>query len=285
MKILASNVYVGPNLYAHFPVIRHQVDIGVLEEWPSARLGDAYIDSLVEALPGLEKHGCSYGEPGGFLRRLRENEGTWMAHIWEHATIELQNMAGSDVTFGRTRNIQPEEDHVGQYNMVFEYKQRDVGLEAGRIAHQLLLHLLPEDLKSIFSEEIDTDFDFEERRDDFIRFAQRKELGPSTASLVRAAEEREIPWQRLNEYSLVQFGHGKWQQRIQATITSKTPHIAVEISCDKEDTHNLLKDLGLPVPVQRVVYRQSVCKRRNELAFRWWLNPWTLITGVGYQSI
>jgi cyanophycin synthetase len=259
MKILASNVYVGPNLYAHFPVIRHQVDIGVLEEWPSARLGDAYIDSLVEALPGLEKHGCSYGEPGGFLRRLRENEGTWMAHIWEHATIELQNMAGSDVTFGRTRNIQPEEDHVGQYNMVFEYKQRDVGLEAGRIAHQLLLHLLPEDLKSIFSEEIDTDFDFEERRDDFIRFAQRKELGPSTASLVRAAEEREIPWQRLNEYSLVQFGHGKWQQRIQATITSKTPHIAVEISCDKEDTHNLLKDLGLPVPVQRVVYRQSSC--------------------------
>ena len=31
MKILSTNVYVGPNQYAHFPVIRHQVDIGALE--------------------------------------------------------------------------------------------------------------------------------------------------------------------------------------------------------------------------------------------------------------
>lgn len=254
MKILSTNVYVGPSLYAHFPVIRHQVDIGVLEEWPSARLGDAFIDSLMAALPGLQHHGCSYGEPGGFLRRLREDEGTWMAHTWEHATIELQNLAGSNVSFGRTRGVQPLEANVGLYNMVFEYKQRDVGLEAARIAHQLLLHLLPEDLQKQLAEEIAPDFDFETQRDDFIRFAQRKDLGPSTASLVRAAEERDIPWQRLNEYSLVQFGHGKYQQRIQATITSKTPHIAVEISCDKEDTHNLLRDLGLPVPVQRVVY-------------------------------
>ncbi len=254
MKILSTNVYVGPNLYAHFPVIRHVVDIGVLEEWPSARLGERFIEGLLEALPGLDRHGCSYGEPGGFVRRLREDEGTWMAHTWEHATIELQNMAGSNVGFGRTRGVQPLEDNVGLYNMVYEYKQRDVGLEAARIAHQLLLHLLPDDLKAQLAEEIEAEYDFEAQRDHFIRFAQRKELGPSTASLVAAAEARDIPWQRLNEYSLVQFGHGKFQQRIQATITSKTPHIGVEISCDKEDTHNLLKDLGLPVPVQRVVY-------------------------------
>ena len=252
MKILATNVYVGPSLYAHFPVIRHQVDIGVLEDWPSAKLGDAFIDGLVEALPGLQQHGCSYGEPGGFIRRLREDEGTWMAHTWEHATIELQNMAGSDVSFGRTRSMGP----PGQYNMVFQYQQRDVGLEAARIARQLLLSLLPDTLKKELADEIEGDFDFAEERDAFIRFAQRKELGPSTASLVRAAEERGIPWLRLNEYSLVQFGHGRFQQRIQATITSKTPHIAVEISCDKEDTHNLLRDLGLPVPQQRLVQRE-----------------------------
>jgi cyanophycin synthetase len=46
MKILSTNVYVGPSLYAHFPVIRHQVDLGVLEEWPTARLGNAFIDGL-----------------------------------------------------------------------------------------------------------------------------------------------------------------------------------------------------------------------------------------------
>jgi hypothetical protein len=82
MKILSTNVYVGPSLYAHFPVIRHHVDLGVLEEWPSARLGESFIDGLIEALPGLQNHGCSYGEEGGFIRRMREDEGTWMAHIW-----------------------------------------------------------------------------------------------------------------------------------------------------------------------------------------------------------
>lgn len=257
MKILSTNIYVGPSLYAHFPVIRHQVDLGVLEEWPSARLGKAFIDSLVEALPGLQNHGCSYGEAGGFIRRMREDEGTWMAHIWEHAALELQNEAGSDVSFGRTRGAGP----VGEYNMVFQYKQRDVGLEAARIARQLLLSLLPGDLKQAFSDEIETDFNFEQERDEFIVFAQRKELGPSTASLVNAAEERGIPYLRLNKYSLVQFGHGAYQQRIQATITSKTPHIAVEISCDKEDTHNLLRDLGLPVPSQRMIYTQRAAVR------------------------
>jgi cyanophycin synthetase len=252
MKILATNVYLGPSLYAHFRVIRHQVDIGILEDWPSVRLGTEFIDALVSALPGLVNHGCSFGEPGGFIRRLRENEGTWMAHIWEHAAIEMQNMAGSDISFGKTRSIGPR----GHYNMVYQYMQRDVGLEASRISRQLLLQLLPDHLKAAFENEIEKGFDFEVERDDFIRFAQRKELGPSTASLVKAAEELEIPYLRLNKYSLVQFGHGRFQQRIQATITSKTPHIAVEISCDKEDTHNLLRDLGLPVPQQRLVHSE-----------------------------
>src|SRR5882757_8194739 len=63
-------------------------------------------------------------------------------------------------------------------------------------------------------------WNWQEARDEFIRFAQRRALGPSTASLVRAAESRGIPWLRLNDQSLVQLGHGKYQQRIQATVTS-----------------------------------------------------------------
>jgi len=76
MKILSTNVYVGPNTWAGFPVIRHVIDLGVLEQWPSAKIGEAFIAALVEALPGLDEHGCSYRETGGFLRRLREDEGT-----------------------------------------------------------------------------------------------------------------------------------------------------------------------------------------------------------------
>jgi cyanophycin synthetase len=262
MKILATNVYVGPNLYAHFPVIRQQIDLGVLEQWPTAKIGNAFIDGLITALPGIQEHGCSYAVEGGFIRRLKEDGGTWMGHVLEHTIIELQNMAGSDVTFGKTRSI---EDQEGCYNMVFQYKQRDVGLEAARIARQLLFSLMPEHLQAELNEYIEDDFDFDDEKNSFIRFAQRKELGPSTASIVKAAEERGIPWLRLNEYSLVQFGHGKFQQRIQATITSKTTHIAVEISCDKEDTHSLLKDLGLPLPKQELVYseRQAVRMARR----------------------
>lgn len=265
MIILGTNVYRGPNLYAHFPVIRHQVDLKELEQWPSAKIGQDFVDRLLDALPGLDEHGCSYREPGGFVRRLREDDGTWMGHIWEHVTLELQNIAGSPMTFGRTRSI---EGQPGCYSMVFQYQQRDVGLRAAELGRQLLFDLLPDNLRDTLRDEIDRDFDFGEDRDNFIRFAQRKELGPSTASLVAAAEARDIPWLRLNEYSLVQFGHGKYQQRIQATITSKTRHIGVEISCDKEDTHNLLSDLGLPVPEQRMVYSErEACRAAERIGY------------------
>jgi cyanophycin synthetase len=70
MKIVERAVYVGPSLYASFPVIRLRIDLGPLEAWPSVRLGPEFVDRLLEALPGLREHGCSYGEPGGFIRRL-----------------------------------------------------------------------------------------------------------------------------------------------------------------------------------------------------------------------
>src|SRR6202035_3852692 len=94
MRILDRSVYVGPSRHAHFPVIRLELDLGSLEEWPTGRLGGGFVDALSAALPGLAEHGCSYKEPGGFLRRMREDEGTWLGHVLEHVAIELQNMAG-----------------------------------------------------------------------------------------------------------------------------------------------------------------------------------------------
>ena len=264
MKILSTNVFVGPNVWASFPVIRHVIDLGVLEDWPSLKIGPDFIEGLAEALPGLASHGCSYGEPGGFLRRLREDEGTWMGHILEHCAIEIQNVAGTDVSFGRTRGT----GVPGQYNMVYAYRQRDVGLAAGELAMRLLMHLLPQELQAQVDYESDPDFDLQAELRSFVIHAQRKEFGPSTGSLVKAAQDRDIPWIRINEGSLVQFGHGKYQKRIQATITSETKHIAVEISCDKEDTHNLLNDLGLPVPQQRLVYTaQQAVEAAHKIGF------------------
>jgi cyanophycin synthetase len=247
MQILDRSVYVGPSLYAHFPVIRLEVDLGALEEWPSGKLGPAFTDPLLAALPGLQEHTCSYGERGGFIRRLTEDEGTWMGHILEHVAIELQNVAGETVTFGKTRS----QGAPGHYHVIYQYEQEDVGLEAGRLGVILLESLLPKELQTAGA--VPEGFDFATERDEFIRFAQRRALGPSTMALVRAAEERRIPWIRLNEQSLIQFGHGRYQQRIQATVTTRTPHIAVELASDKEETNRLLANLGLPVPRQRLV--------------------------------
>ena len=247
MKIVDRAVYWGPNLYARFPVIRLRVDLGELEAWPTGRLGPGFTDALLETLPGLEEHGCSYGEPGGFVRRLKEDEGTWLGHVLEHVAIELQNIAGLRVTFGKTRST----GEPGQYDVVYEYWQREEGLEAGRLAVDLVHHLLPAEL---LPPEASKPFEWAEQRDDFIRYAQRRALGPSTAALVASAKERDIPWLRLNEYSLVQLGHGRYQRRIQATVTSETRQIAVEIASDKDETNRILSDLGLPVPAQRLVY-------------------------------
>ena len=53
MKITATNVYVGPNIYANFPVIRMVLDIGLLVEWPSVKCGREFTDGLQQALPSL----------------------------------------------------------------------------------------------------------------------------------------------------------------------------------------------------------------------------------------
>jgi len=247
MKIKSTNVYVGPNPYAHFPVIRHVLELGELEEWPTVRLGEDYIAGLLDALPGLHQHTCSYDTAGGFVRRMREDQGTWLGHVMEHVAIELQNVAGSDVSFGRTRST----DTPGEYNMVFQYKDEAVGREASRLSLALLHYLLPKNLQP--EEAAAENWDFGAELEAFIRYAQRRELGPSTASLAAAADARGIPWIRLNRYSLLQLGHGKYQKRIQATTTGNTSNIAVDLASDKEETNEILRDLGLPVPTQRLV--------------------------------
>ncbi len=255
MRILDRSVYVGPSLYAHFPVIKLELDLGELEAWPTARLGEEFIDALATALPGLAEHGCSYGEPGGFYRRMRDDEGTWLGHVLEHVAIELQNVAGENVTFGKTRSA----DRPGVYTVVYEYAQRDEGIAAGELALRLLCSLLPAQVRP--TQSVPEGWSWPEARDEFIRFAQKRALGPSTASLVRAAEARGIPWLRLNDQSLVQLGHGKYQQRIQATVTGRTPHIAVELASDKEETNKILATLGLPVPRQELVQSDAQAVR------------------------
>src|SRR5439155_8089573 len=77
--------------------------------------------------------------------------------------------------------------------------------------------------------------------------------GPSTQAIIDEASSQDIPWIRLNEQSLVQLGQGKYQQRIRATMTSKTSALAVDIAGDKKLTTQLLAAAGLPVPRSQIV--------------------------------
>ncbi|HEX9950799.1 MAG TPA: cyanophycin synthetase, partial [Rubricoccaceae bacterium] len=143
-----------------------------------------------------------------------------------------------------------------EYDMIFQFKHAEVGLAAGELGLRLIRSLLPPDLASDgLTAGADAEpFDWATERDAFIRLAQRHAFGPSTQSLVDAAERRGIPWLRLNGQSLVQLGHGRHQKRVQATVTSETRHIAVEIASDKEETRGILAAVGLPVPRQELVY-------------------------------
>ena len=57
--------------------------------------------------------------------------------------IELQNVAGEDVTFGKTRSL----DRPGQYSVVYEYAEREEGVAAGELALRLIASLLPEKIR------------------------------------------------------------------------------------------------------------------------------------------
>src|SRR5207253_3905615 len=69
---------------------------------------------------------------------------------------------------------------------------------------------------------------------------------------------------RLNQYSLVQLGHGAHAKRIRATMTSATSAIAVDVASDKDLTTRLLGAAGLPVPKQESVRSVDAAVRAAE---------------------
>src|SRR3712207_1934429 len=140
--------------------------LGVLEEFPSNKI-PGFVEALSGLMPTLEDHACSLGRRGGFLTRLAE--GTWVGHIAEHIALEFQNLAGTDVRHGKTRSTGVH----GQYNVIFEYKEESVGLEAGRMAVALVNHLVaPDDAQYAF--------DLVPELEKLIRLAERQAFGPST---------------------------------------------------------------------------------------------------------
>jgi len=225
-------------MWTYHPVIEVWVDIGDLEDYPS-NLIPGFYDRLVKALPSLQEHRCSYGEPGGFLKRVEE--GTWPAHILEHLTLELQNLAGIPGGFGKARDG----DRRSVYKVIVSAINQEVTLTALKYARDLYLALV-QDTKDPAAEVKAIIKNLRELSDDLL-------LGPSTACIVNAAEERGIPSIRLSSGNLVQLGYGAKQRRIWTAETDQTSAIAETISRDKDLTKSLLASAGVPTPRGRTV--------------------------------
>lgn len=253
LRVLERAVYRGPHLYSARPMIRVQLDLGELEQWPTDRM-PGFVEALLARLPGLARHGCCYGAPGGFVRRL--NEGTWPGHVIEHVALELQSAAGARATRGKTRSVR---GRPGVYNVMYAYEDEDAGLLAGRLAIELVLDLLPAELRA--TEGLDR---LAPRPGGFdgqpasavaaVAAALRKTaFGPSTRALVDAARRRGIPVERLNGQSLLQLGWGANQRRLRASVTDRTGLVAAESAGDKAEAKALLDRIGVPVARGAVV--------------------------------
>ncbi len=235
----------GPNYWS---INRHKLivmvlDLQEMEQRPTNSI-DGFLDRLKSMLPSLYDHRCSVGTAGGFFERVEE--GTWMGHVIEHIALEIQTLAGMDVGFGRTRGYGEE----GVYHVVFNYMEEEVGRYAAKSAVQITEAL-------IAGVSYDLGADIQEMRE--LREAVR--LGPSTGSIIQEAEQRGIPWIRLNKNnSLCQLGYGVNQKKIQATVSSQTSNIGVDIAGDKEDTKYLLEQAEVPVPKGDIVRTENGLK-------------------------
>lgn len=240
MRILKIQALRGPNYWSirRHKLVVMRLDLEELAEKPSNEIPGFY-EGLITALPSLEEHFCSPGVPGGFLSRVAR--GTMMGHIIEHVALELQQLAGMPVGFGRTR----ETATPGVYQVVIEYQDEQAGRYAARAAVRLC--------QSLVAQGTYAQNELEQDLKDLQNLARDAALGPSTETLIKEAEARDIPWMPLGARAMIQLGYGVHQKRVQATLSDYSGILGVELACDKEGTKQILRDAGVPVPRGTVV--------------------------------
>jgi len=225
MEVSRIRALRGPNLWTRQTAIEAIVSCGVDER-------------MIDAIPGFEPRLRTRFPEIGPLRVVGDAGPVAATHVLEQASLGLQMRIGCPVTFSRTSaTLEP-----GVYQVVVEYTEESVG----RLAFDIALRLYQSALN-------DTAFDLTAELTRLRALDEDVRLGPSTGSIVTAAMARGIPYCRLTEGSLVQFGWGSKQRRIQAAEVDRTSAVAEQIAQDKELTKRLLTAAGVPVPDGRPV--------------------------------
>lgn len=225
MDISRIRALRGPNLWSRNTAMEAVVRCNAAE-------------CAVCGLPGFEDRLRARFPDIGPMRLIGDEGDISVAHAFAFAALGLQAQAGCPVTF--TRVTQTVERCV--FQAVVEYSEEAVGRLALSLAERLCRAAIE-----------DTPFDLADALGRLREVDADMRLGPSTGSIVHAAAAAGIPWRRLNESSLVQFGWGSRQRRIQAAEIDRTSAIAESIAQDKTLTKRLLKAGGVPVPQGRPV--------------------------------
>ncbi|MGJ7495807.1 cyanophycin synthetase [Variovorax sp. RT4R15] len=225
MEVTRIRALRGPNLWSRHTAIEAIV----------ACRGD---ENAVPKLPGFEARLRALFPMIGELHPIVLGHPLALAHVLENAAMALQTQAGCQVSFGHTAPT-PEE---GVYQVTVQYTEEAVGRLALKQAEQLIEAALN-----------NTAFDPVAAITELRDLDESERLGPSTGSIVDAGVARGIPYRRLTSGSLVQFGWGAKQRRIQAAEIDSTSGVAESIAQDKELTKQLLNAAGVPVPLGRPV--------------------------------
>jgi cyanophycin synthetase len=225
MEVSRIRALRGPNLWSRHTALEAIVACSAVE---CNIAGLAGFEPRVRALfPGM-----------GALRQTGHAGPVSLAHVLEAAALELQAAAGCPITFSHTAATV----EAGTYQVVVEYSEEAVG----RLAFELAQALIHAALR-------DTAFDLEAAIAQLRDLDEDERMGPSTGSIVDAAVARGIPYRRLTKGSMVQFGWGAKQRRIQAAEIDATSAVAESIAQDKDLTKKLLRAAGVPVPLGRPV--------------------------------
>ncbi len=256
MRIIDIVFLEGRNIYSHRPVIRIRLDPGRWRDFRTSQ-NPQLVEKLLRLMPGLADHHCSRGRPGGFLERLAE--GTYPGHVVEHVFLELQERAGLGTTYGKTVSAPG-----GQVDIICQYRCREAAEYLAGAAVNLVSSVLAGGGQ-----------DPGELVEQAKKLADFYMPGPSTNSILKAARRRGIPVTLLEAgTSLYRLGNGRYQKRIEASISENTGSIAVDIACSKQLTKKLLRLQGLPVPCGGLAAtEEEAVKIASELGFPVVLKP------------
>ncbi|MET0426388.1 MAG: cyanophycin synthetase [Actinoplanes sp.] len=237
MKIEALRRLRGPNVYLSRPAVVARLSLGELTGRETSDV-TGFAERLLRTLPGLAEHHCAAGAPGGFVSRLRG--GTYFGHVTEHVCIELSQLVGRDISFGRTVSA----GEPGLYDLIVECP---VDESPDSTVPGTLLAMAVELVTAVEAGRAGSAAGLSDQLAALAARAEREATGPSTRAIIAAARRRGIPVERVGDLSLVRLGWGVRRRLAWAAMTDRTSGVGVDIACDKEVTRRLLGDAGVPM--------------------------------------